>query len=104
MILFDLGPTPRSGVETGYCTPRRWSADSQPSLPGIDSQVTLQLSTSSTVEELLNSTREALGGSSRARGRLLFRMRPLKDLEADLWSGTAWGEERAREERSFGTG
>ncbi|CAK9020793.1 Hypothetical protein SCF082_LOCUS15059 [Durusdinium trenchii] len=47
-------------------------------------QVTLQLSTSSTVEELLNSTREALGGSSRARGRLLFRMRPLKDLEATL--------------------
>ena len=39
-------------------------------------QVTLQLWTSSTVEELLKSVRDAVGCS---KGRLLFRMRPLQD-------------------------
>ena len=39
-------------------------------------QVALELSTESTVEELLAEARTAIGCS---KGRLLFRMRPLKD-------------------------
>ena len=42
-------------------------------------QVSLQLSTSSTVEELLRSVRESVGCE---KGRLLFRMRPLTDMAA----------------------
>ncbi|CAJ1379654.1 unnamed protein product [Effrenium voratum] len=45
------------------------------------SQVSLQLSTSSTVEELLRSVRESVGCE---KGRLLFRMRPLTDMAATL--------------------
>lgn len=45
------------------------------------SQVTLQVWTSSTVEELLGSVRDAVGCS---KGRLLFRMRPLPDPSATL--------------------
>ena len=62
-------------------------------------QISLELSTSSTVEELLKAARKGIGCS---KGRLLFRMRPLKDAKERLrlkrarkttWSGSEWGED-----------
>eukprot|EP00438_Fugacium_kawagutii_P001784 Skav235963 [mRNA] locus=scaffold592:96200:98052:- [translate_table: standard] len=55
---------------------------SQAGKPGM---VTLQVWTSSTVEELLRSVRDAVGCS---KGRLLFRMRPLPDPKAGCAEAT----------------